>query len=139
MYSYLKNFTKWILCTIVFTVLFIVVYGLKLFSEHRFMERFSEEYSDKPTFCFFGANWCGYCKRFKPEWEKLKKMEKTLPVILVSVEHTNEKQKHYFEKHKVKGFPTLKYCPNGINNTNNCVPYNGERKAGPILEFLKNQ
>jgi len=137
MYSYFKGFFNWILCTIVFTVLFLVIYGLKLFSENRLKERFSE-YSDKPTLCFFGANWCGYCKKFKPEWEKLQK-ENTTSVVLVRLEQTEKKHKDLFEKHDVKGFPTLKYCPNGLNHSESCVPYNGAREAGPILEFLKNQ
>ena len=29
-------------------------------------------FSGEAKLYFFSASWCGYCKRFKPEWEKLK-------------------------------------------------------------------
>ena len=138
MYSSVKKFATLIFCVMCFTVLFIGVYALQLFSENKLLETF-EEHSNKPTLCFFGAKWCGYCKKFKPEWERLKSMQNELPVMLVEKEHTNESHKPLFEQHKVKGFPTLTYCPNGIHNSKNCVVYKGDRKVVPILQFLKHQ
>jgi len=110
-----------------------VFYSLKLFSEHKLLESFDDK---KPVFVFFGAKWCGYCKKFKPEWEKLKKRS-DIPVNFVYLEHTDKNNLKIFKNHNVKGFPTLKLCSNGLSDTKSCIVYKSKRDATSVVSFLK--
>ena len=79
---------------------------------------------------FFYADWCGYCKRFKPEWAKLK-AEPNLGVQLEEVDCSNEAPA-LAREYDVKGFPTLI-----LVNGNNKVTYEGERTKEALVSFIK--
>jgi thioredoxin-like negative regulator of GroEL len=86
-----------------------------------------------PVFVFFFVNWCGYCKQTKPEVEKLGNQYHG-----VDIKHIDcEKSPEMAQKHDVKGFPTMKLFPKGINNTDGVVDYNGPRKVGHMKKFIQ--
>ena len=81
---------------------------------------------------FFSASWCGYCKRFKPEWEKLK-AEPNLGVQLEEVDCSDNKNVPALAKeYDVGGFPTLI-----LVNDGNKVTYEGERTKEALVSFIK--
>lgn len=92
-----------------------------------------EMFSGGSKLYFFFADWCGYCKKFKPEWQKLTNMS-DLGVQFEEVDCTDSKNVPALAKeYNVSGFPTL-ILVNGGNNTT----YEGERSANAIASFIKN-
>lgn len=109
-------------------LLLVVVGGYLLFNwcQKGKLELFAGE----AKLYFFYADWCGYCKKFKPEWEKLK-AESNLGVQLEEVDCSNEAPA-LAKEYNVSGFPTL-ILVNGSNK----VTYEGERSANAIISFIK--
>lgn len=91
-----------------------------------------ELFSGEAKLYFFFAEWCGYCKKFKPEWEKLK-AESNLGVQLEEVDCSDSNNVPALAKeYNVGGFPTL-ILVNGSNK----VTYDGERTAEALVSFIK--
>jgi protein disulfide-isomerase-like protein len=89
---------------------------------------------NKPAFVAFVADWCGYCKKVKPQWQEFENNYKGNSVNVLSVECT--KYKELGKKHEVSGYPTIKYLPNGLNNSSGGVDYEGERTPEGFSSFL---
>lgn len=98
------------------------------------VEDMLEDAMNKPVLVAFTAEWCGYCKKLKPEWDKLKEKHdnKCLLVML-----DNDKHKELHKKHKVDGFPTIKFLPKGLSDPKSAVDFNGERTMKGLKAFLK--
>lgn len=111
-------------------LLLVVVGGYFLFKWCQNKKSPFEMFSGGAKLYFFSASWCGYCKRFKPEWEKLK-AEPNLGVQLEEVDCSNEAPA-LAREYNVKGFPTI-ILVNGSNK----VTYEGERSANAIISFIK--
>ena len=68
---------------------------------------------------FFLAPWCGHCKNFVPQWDKLSSVweNEGTDVKLLKVEcgKPNEKKEHseIMEKYNIKGYPTILVFDNG--------------------------
>ena len=62
----------------------------------------------------YSADWCKFCKLFKPTWEKLKEAIDELPnnkkIKYAEYESNN---KEVMEKENITGFPTIKITHNG--------------------------
>lgn len=50
------------------------------------------------------ANWCGHCKKAKPEFEKA---AKAAPGKVVLLDGTTPEGQKYMKEHNVKGFPSI--------------------------------
>ena len=111
-------------------LLLVVVGGYFLFNWCQNKKSPFEMFSGGAKLYFFYADWCGYCKKFKPEWEKLK-AEPNLGVQLEEVDCSNEAPA-LAKEYDVKGFPTLI-----LLNDGNKVTYEGERSADAIISFIK--
>jgi len=88
----------------------------------------------KAAFVAFVADWCGYCKKLKPQWKEFEDGYSNDNCNVLAVECT--KYKDLAKKHSVSGFPTIQYLPNGLNNPEGAVSYNGERSVKGFNEFL---
>jgi len=102
--------------------------------EHFAQQAILSECLDKPTFVFFGVEWCGYCKKAKPHWEKFMD-EYSGKVNLLMVDC--DKQKELGKKHGVQGYPTIRLYPNGLGDKDNHVPHKGPRTPDGFHGFLK--
>lgn len=85
------------------------------------------------SFCFFYAPWCGWCKKAKPEWEKLVKSNDT-DINLLAI--NADEKKDLAKKFGVQGFPTFKLFKRGMDNGMG-ETYKGERTAHAMKTFLK--
>ena len=88
----------------------------------------------KPAFVAFVADWCGYCKKLKPNWEEFERSYKGTDCNVVCVECT--KYKDLAKKHNISGFPTIKYLPKGLGDPSDAVDYKGERTPQGFSSFL---
>ena len=86
------------------------------------------------TFTMYYADWCGHCKKAKPEMEELvkrgviEKNGKKCQIRMISPEEEPEKAKGK----PIKGFPTfLMESADG-----QIVEYKGERSTDGYLEFI---
>jgi thiol-disulfide isomerase/thioredoxin len=111
-------------------LLLVVVGGYLLFNWYQNGKL--ELFSGEAKLYFFFADWCGYCKKFKPEWEKLKN-ESNLGVKLEEVDCSDSNNTPSLAKeYEVGGFPTLI-----LVNGGNKVTYEGERTKDAIVSFIK--
>jgi protein disulfide-isomerase-like protein len=92
------------------------------------------ENSDAPTFTMFYAPWCGHCKTTKPEFDKLKSTYKGNVKI---VDVNGDEKTDMVQKHGVKGFPTLRYYPKGMDNSSDFKEYTGERTSDGMKQFIE--
>ena len=75
-------------------------------------------------FVKFYAPWCGHCKRLAPTWEELAKSQKgTVRVAKMDCTATDNKQ--FCRDMGVRGYPTLKFFPNGMASGDKPVDYAG--------------
>ncbi len=79
---------------------------------------------------FFDTPWCGHCKKFHPEFEKVAKATKGL----FKIGAVNcEDQKDLAKKHKIDGYPTVLFFGDDKKKTEE---YEGNRQAEKVIEFL---
>ena len=81
------------------------------------------------------APWCGYCKKLKPEWNKLiqnynnKKINnKNIKVLSLDC----DKYEKEASKHKIPGYPTIR-----IYSQNSQKDYEGTRDFASISKFIE--
>ena len=77
----------------------------------------------------FYADWCGHCKRMKPEWEKVKS---EFPGRCIDVESESITDRHR-NQYNVKGYPSI-FVVKGEEITE----YDGERTYTAFREVLTN-
>jgi protein disulfide-isomerase A6 len=86
--------------------------------------------SDDLWLILFYAPWCGHCKAFHPEFEKVAKATKGL----FKIGAVNcEEQKDLAEKYKIDGYPTVLFF--GADKTKT-EEYEGDRQAKKVIDFL---
>lgn len=86
----------------------------------------SDNNSENKIILFY-AEWCGYCKKMKPEWDNFKKDNPEVCEEYESEEITEELKKKY----KINGYPTIVKVQG-----NNVIPYEGERTREGLTKFL---
>lgn len=78
----------------------------------------------------FYAPWCGFCRRFIPEWNKFVKQNQTkITPIAINGDNFNKTLKRY----SVSGFPTVILQ---TSNGSTVVKYDKEMTADAILNWL---
>lgn len=109
--------------------------GIEVLVGSTFVEATTDQKSD--ILVEFYAPWCGHCKKFKPDYEKLarkvKRYWKNKPIRLAKIDATaNEVDA------PVKGFPTIVFYPGGkMAKNGEHIKYEGNRDEEDLLEFLE--
>ena len=82
----------------------------------------------------YSADWCGYCKEFKPIWEKLQEKFRDLHNIkFIKTEY----ERGVIDKNigPINSVPTI-YIINSINN--DAIEFSGNRSVDTLTTFIKN-
>ena len=95
----------------------------------------SDSGEDAAEFVMFYADWCGHCQRAKPHFEKIMKSYDG-PIKLKMLNAEDPSNKDIIEQQQIKGFPTIRYYPNGMNNGNH-EDYEHERSYDGFMDYLK--
>jgi len=86
-----------------------------------------------PMLIMYYANWCGHCKRAKPEFQRL--MDSYQGNVKVSmIDCEAPENKGIAQEQQIKGFPTIRYYPSGLNE--NFQEYSGDRTYSNFIEYL---
>jgi thiol-disulfide isomerase/thioredoxin len=129
----------------------LVVVGIVFFSYYQTMgsveapkpnaeikEKFSEVSSEDKTkikVFNFNTSWCGWSRRFQPEWEEFSKRVKSEPklshVDAFDVKCDDDKNESMCEKYEVPGYPFVVVEINGKR-----TQYNGERTADALVKYV---
>lgn len=105
-------------------------------------EKFADEpkSSNKPIVKIFNFNteWCGWSRRFQPEWdafmEYVNNPENGLThVQALDVKCDNDKNKSLCEEYEVPGYPYVIVEVNGSRKS-----YEGERSKDALIDFIRN-
>ena len=141
-FNKMDKWVKYVLIVCVVLIIFSMLWpysnfmGVKLNSYNQpFFEGFSKD-DNKPTMVFFYAPWCGYCKKTKPDWEKFEKKHKNNDINIISINCTLDENKEIAKLHGVTGYPTIKYCPNGLSSTAGVIEFDDERTDTGFFSFL---
>lgn len=99
---------------------------------HHFSGQFLKAFQNDVVIICYKAEWCGFCQRLKPEYNKLSKI--LLNKAIVSVIDADESEQllsqnnKFLFGYKVRHFPTIVIYKNG----HFISEYNGERTANKM-------
>ena len=85
---------------------------------------------DKQLVMFY-ADWCGHCKKIKPDWDEAAKEVGYEKMIKVNVGDVTEEQKKTMNTYGIQGFPTILIFEKG----NPSGPFES-RDKNSFLEFF---
>ena len=98
---------------------------------------FKKPENGKAKLVMYYADWCGHCKRAKPEMEKLEEKlkeqnnkvnGKEVEVVYVD----GDQEEELLKKEDVQGFPTIR-----LYRLSDMIEYQGERAADALMGFLE--
>ena len=99
-------------------------------------EKFSNAINSRLKIFNFNTEWCGWSKRFQPEWDKFTQAVKANPnlnntVEVFDIKCDNPANERMCEEYKVPGYPYVI-----VEKDGNRSPYKGERTAQGLLSFV---
>ncbi len=108
-------------------------------SESETKEKFAEvsQTKDKTKIKVFNFNtsWCGWSRRFQPEWDEFSKRVKSDPklahVDAFDIKCDDDKNESMCEKYQVPGYPFVVIEIDGKR-----TQYNGERTADALVKYV---
>lgn len=130
---------KKVLCLIGFLLILILFY--KFYLKEGFEtspEDLEDKIAGKKSLVLFYADWCGHCKKFIPEWDKLSESwendNNNIKLFKVECGKPNENKEHLeiMEKYNIKGYPSIMIFENG-----SASEYTGNRDIVSIKKFLE--
>ena len=89
--------------------------------------------NEEAMFVMYYAEWCGHCKRAKPEFEKLSQNYKG-KIKIMAVNAESPENKNLVQSQKIEGFPTIRYYPSGL--TGKYDEYSGSRTYSDFAQYL---
>ncbi len=96
--------------------------------------RLGKEASDKVLVMFF-APWCGHCKNMAPAWDEFTQNFDGYGGVKI-LKINGEEDPQLTQLHGVGGFPSVKYCPKGLQNPEGKM-YQGDRTVDSLVQFLQ--
>lgn len=100
-------------------------------NQNTLTEKFASD--AKITIYNFNTSWCGWSKRFQPEWDKFTNLCKDMHnVEAIDVKCDNDENNGLCANFQVPGYPTVIAIVN-----NKQIVYENERNANKLIEFVK--
>ncbi len=86
--------------------------------------KLEDEIAKGKKLVLFYADWCGHCKKIKPEWDETAKEvnKEDKKMIKVNCGGGSEEEKEIMSKYNIDGYPTIIVFDNGVAS-----PYEGKR------------
>ncbi len=104
------------------------------------IEGFEGQEGSAPVLVMYYADWCGHCKRAKPQLEAAKgEYNGKVKIIMLNAE--DPENASILKQEDVQGFPTIRYYKSGMpvaGKKSTYEEYNGERTKEDFLQFLNN-
>lgn len=85
-----------------------------------------------PTLAFFHATWCPHCTA--PEMTNAWQETKQALAGKVQTEEIESKDPRTAQ-HTLKGYPTIRYFPQGLGHPDKFVEFKGQRNAQALIQF----
>ena len=147
----LKNFTKSNISSIILFILFIIIFSI--ISNYIYVNYIKKSLSnkvlnkeiiyskngntnDKIDIYFFYTEWCPYCKKAKPEWDKfcsvMKNKYSESNYTIDYFEIDCDKNQTLANKFNVEGYPTIK-----IDYNNKIYMYDAKPDSENLLNFVE--
>ncbi len=102
------------------------------------IEGFEGQEGSGPVLVMYYADWCGHCKRAKPQLEAAKgEYRGKVKIVMINAEDTENAS--LLKQEDVQGFPTIRYYKSGMpvaGKKSDYEEYNGERSKEDFLKFL---
>lgn len=108
---------------IILIIFILIIYFLK--NKNKNITQF--ENTNDINIYNFNTSWCGWSKKFQPEWNKLSNIMKT-----IDIKCDDPLNENICKKYNILGYPTVI-----IEKNNKQIVYNGEKTAESILLFVK--
>lgn len=103
------------------------------------IEGFEGQNGSVPALVMYYADWCGHCKRTKPQLEAAKgEYQGKVKIIMIDAEAPENAG--LIKQEDINGFPTIRYYKNGLPHSGkkgDYEEYNGERTKEDFLKFLR--
>lgn len=86
--------------------------------------KFDTEIAEGKKLVLFYADWCGHCKKLKPEWDETaaEVNEKDNKMLKMNCGGGSKEEKDIMSKYNIDGYPTIIVFDNGVAS-----PYEGKR------------
>ena len=122
----------WIFIIIIFLIIFL--FNIKECFDSK-PEPFNQykKPSKKIKIYNFNTKWCGWSKKFQPEFDKLQNtLKNNSNITAIDVKCDDSKNKQMCADNKVPGYPYILIDVNGEKK----IAYEGTRTADAILEYI---
>lgn len=119
------------LLIIILSLILIVIY-IHIDGRQFMIEGFSSNNDNEngSKLVLFHADWCGHCKKMKPDWDKVKS---EFPNRCQDIESEQITQEHR-DKYDIKGFPSIFT----VNKDNQIKEWDGGRTYTDFKNYLNN-
>ena len=126
----------WLFLTLIIAYFSYTSYIKPIISEHKLNKEFvNVDNSEDILVMYFYTEWCPYCKKAKPEWNKFesyvnnknKNIDYTINLVSVNCDES----KSIADKYEIDGYPTIKLIYN-----NKVHDFDAKVTKDNLVEFL---
>ena len=110
------QYTLILVFLILLLYLFYITFNLNEAFESSANELPNKLKKDDKQLVLFYADWCGHCKKIKPDWDTASKEIGNEKMIKVNVGDGTEEHKKTMNEYGIQGFPTIIIFENGKPN-----------------------
>ena len=113
-------------------IVLLILVGIYTYIDSRqfILEGFTSNNENGSKLVLFYADWCGHCKKMKPDWNKAKS---EFPNRCQDIEHKQITQEHQ-DQYDIKGYPSIFT----VNKDGEIEEWKGGRSYSDFRNYLNN-